>query len=74
MTNSVLFQLSAADNIRGRMMGLYMISFDFIGSIPLSILAEEIGVSAAISVGGTVLLVVSIILVLVIPTFRNRRM
>ncbi len=74
MTNSVLFQLSAADNIRGRMMGLYMISFDFIGSIPLSILAEEMGVSAAISVGGTVLLVVSIILVLVIPTFRNRRM
>jgi MFS family permease len=73
MTNSVLFQLSAADNIRGRIMGLYMISFDFVGSIPLSILAEEVGVATAISLGGTVLLGVSIILILFLPTFRNRR-
>ena len=74
ITNSVLFQLSAADNIRGRIMGLYMISFDFIGSIPLSILAEEMGVAPAISLGGIVLLIVSIMLVLFIPAFRSRRM
>lgn len=73
MTNSVLFQLSAADDIRGRIMGLYMISFDFIGSIPLSILAEEVGVATAIGLGGTFLLGVSMILLLFIPTFRDRR-
>ena len=73
MTNSVLFQLSAADDIRGRIMGLYMISFDFIGSIPLSILAEEVGVATAIGLGGTLLLGVSMILLLFIPTFRDRR-
>jgi predicted MFS family arabinose efflux permease len=73
MTNSVLFQLSAADNIRGRIMGLYMISFDFVGSIPLSILAEDVGVATAIGLGGTVLLGISIILLLFIPAFRSRR-
>jgi predicted MFS family arabinose efflux permease len=74
MMNSVLFQLSASDNIRGRIMGLYMISFDFIGSIPLSILAEEVGIATAISLGGALLLGVSIVLLLILPVFRNRRM
>jgi MFS family permease len=74
MTNSVLFQLSAADHIRGRIMGLYMISFDFVGPIPLSILAEEAGVATAIGLGGVLLLVITIMLFLFIPAFRNRRM
>ena len=52
-------------------MGLYMISFDFVGSLPLSYIAEASGVALAIGIGGGLLVLFCILVGLTLPSFRR---
>ncbi|MFX0200845.1 MAG: MFS transporter [Candidatus Hodarchaeota archaeon] len=69
--NSSLFQLSATDGLRGRIMGLYMMSLDFIGPIPISVAAESVSLPFAFSSAGAVLGGLGIAIMILRPNFRR---
>lgn len=71
---STLFQLSATPDMRGRVMGLRMLSsaIEPLGILPLSILADVIGVQFAVSLAGGLAVLFMISVGLVFPNFRRQ--
>lgn len=55
-TNNVLVQMLVPDEVRGRIMGIYMLTWGLspLGSLPSGILGDIIGVPAVIAIGGVV--------------------
>ena len=72
-TNNTLLLLNTEDRIRGRVMSLYMMTIGLypIAVLPTAAIAESLGAPLAISVGGGILLLFTLMLTLLRPTLRK---
>ena len=71
---NTLLQTGAPDHLRGRVMGFY--SFVFVGMAPFGaflfgVVAEYVGVSAAIAAGGAIVSLTVMIAALTVPSIRD---
>lgn len=73
--NSTLFQISAPPSMRGRAMSLYLLgqALQPLGIIPISVMADAIGVRVAVSAAGGLLILYMAATALLFPTFRKMR-
>ena len=74
--NSTMFQLNAPANMRGRVMSLYMLSqaLQPVGVLPVSILADSVGVRIAVITAGGLLVCFMAVVGAAFPRFRQARM
>jgi MFS family permease len=54
--NNAMIQHRVSDNIRGRVMGAYMLTWGFmpLGSLPMGMVAERVGITTAVAAGAIV--------------------
>ncbi|CAN5775866.1 MFS transporter [soil metagenome] len=71
--NNVLIQHRIDDNIRGRVIGIYMLTWGLmpLGAMPMGILGASIGIPSAVAIGAILAVVVIIALYLKSPDLRN---
>jgi len=71
--NNVLVQHRVTDDVRGRVMGAYMLTWGFmpLGSLPMGMIADRIGTPAAVAGGAVISSVLATILGLTSPTVRD---
>ena len=75
-TNNTILQTVTPDYMRGRVMGIYMIDVGMqpLGGVVAGILAENYSVSAAWVMGGSVGMVLVVLIALIAPSFRRLRL
>lgn len=75
-TNNTILQSVTPDYMRGRVMGIYMLDVGMqpLGGVIAGIIAEDHGVSTAWLLGGSVGLVLVILVTAVAPSFRRLRL
>jgi hypothetical protein len=56
-TNNILVQSNIPDEVRGRVMGLYMMTFGLnsFGTLPAGAIADSLGAPVAVGAGGVVI-------------------
>jgi hypothetical protein len=54
--NNAMIQHRVSDDVRGRVMGAYMLTWGFmpLGSLPMGMVADRVGITAAVAAGATV--------------------
>jgi MFS family permease len=54
--NNAMIQHRVSDNIRGRVMGAYMLTWGFmpLGSLPMGMVADRVGITTAVAAGAIV--------------------
>jgi len=72
-TNNTLLLLNTEDRVRGRVMSLYMMTIGLfpIAVLPTAAIAESLGAPLAISVGGGILFLFTLMMTLLSPTLRK---
>jgi MFS family permease len=72
-TNNTLLQINTEDRMRGRVMSLYMMTIGLlpVAVLPASAIAESLGGSIAVGVGGAILLIFTLAMTLLRPTLRR---
>ena len=75
-TNNSILQTVTPDYMRGRVMGIYMIDVGMqpLGGVVAGILAENYSVSTAWVMGGSVGMVLVVLITLIAPSFRRLRL
>ena len=75
-TNNTILQSVTPDYMRGRVMGIYMLDVGMqpLGGVIAGIIAEDYGVSMAWLMGGSVGLVLVVLVTAVAPSFRRLRL
>jgi MFS family permease len=73
--NNTIIQLMVADEYRGRVMSVYLMTFGLMpfGTLPMGALAESLGAPAAVAIHGVLSTVVIILVALKLPQLRNLR-
>jgi hypothetical protein len=71
--NNVLLQHGVGDDVRGRVMGAYMLTWGLmpLGALPMGIVADRFGTPVAVAAGAIVSTVLTAILGLTSPTLRE---
>jgi predicted MFS family arabinose efflux permease len=71
--NNVLVQHRVTDDVRGRVMGAYMLTWGFmpLGSLPMGMIADRIGIPAAVAGGAVISSVLATILGLTSPAVQD---
>jgi predicted MFS family arabinose efflux permease len=71
--NNAMIQHRVSDDVRGRVMGAYMLTWGFmpLGSLPMGILADRIGITAAVGAGAIVSSVLAALYGLRSPALRE---
>lgn len=71
--NNVLLQHRVTDEIRGRVMGAYMLNWGLmpLGALPMGMAADRFGVQAAVAAGAIISTVGTVILALTSPAVRE---
>jgi predicted MFS family arabinose efflux permease len=71
--NNVLLQHGVSDDVRGRVMGAYMLTWGLmpLGALPMGIVADRLGTPVAVAAGAIVSTVLTAILGLTSPTLRE---
>jgi predicted MFS family arabinose efflux permease len=71
--NNAMIQHRVSDDVRGRVMGAYMLTWGFmpLGSLPMGMLADRIGISTAVATGAIVSSVLAAIYGLRSPAVRE---
>jgi hypothetical protein len=71
--NNTVITSVVPDEVRGRVMSVLMMSFGLMpfGAVPAAILAESIGVSAVVAMGGLGLMITVALAYVVFPQFRT---
>lgn len=71
--NMALVQLAVADEMRGRVMSLAMMTFGLmpLGVFPMSIVAERVGIGAALLLGAAGLAIASLVAAVAFPSIRR---
>ncbi|MDO8669920.1 MAG: MFS transporter [Dehalococcoidia bacterium] len=73
MTNT-LIQVIVPDELRGRMMGFYMLALNGmmpLGSFQAGVLASNLGAPATLAIGGTIVVIFSIGVMIFVPRLRQ---
>lgn len=72
-TTNTLLQINTEDGMRGRVMSLYMMTIGLlpIAVLPASAIAQSLGGSIALGVGGAILLIFTLAMTLLRPTLRR---
>ena len=72
-SNNTLLQLHSDDNMRGRVMSLYMMTVGLLplGTLGLSQAAEYLGTPLAIALGGGVIIVFTVVMTFLRPALRS---
>jgi predicted MFS family arabinose efflux permease len=72
-SNNTLLQLNVDDNVRGRVMSMYMMTIGLfpIGVMPAAALAEAMGIPFAVGLGGGILLLFTLAMALLRPGLRK---
>jgi len=71
---NTLLQINVADEMRGRVLSLYTITFFGFapfGNLAIGVLAESLGLSETIALSGLVALVLSVIVMAIVPKLRK---
>ena len=71
--NNTLIQMNITDEVRGRVMSVYMMTFGLmpLGTLPAGAIAERWGAPIAITIGGGILAVVVLLLAILRPNVRR---
>jgi MFS family permease len=71
--NNTLLQLNVEDEVRGRVMGVYMLTFGMppLGALPMGIMASWIGMSHALAAGAVMMLIMVTIVSILYPELRR---
>jgi MFS family permease len=71
--NMSLVQLAVTPDMRGRVMSVIMMSFGLmpLGAVPISFIADLLGISAALVASAAALLVTTVVVAVVIPEVRS---
>jgi MFS family permease len=71
--NNTIIQLMVADEYRGRVMSVYLMTFGLMpfGTLPMGALAEAIGAPAAVAIHGGLTTLVVLLVALRLPSLRN---
>ncbi|TET40306.1 MAG: MFS transporter [Dehalococcoidia bacterium] len=71
--NNTLIQSNVPHQVRGRVMGIYMMTFALmpLGTLPLGALADAIGPSVAIGASGALIVLFTILMALLRPSLRR---
>lgn len=72
-TNNVLVQMLVPDEVRGRIMGIYMLTWGLspLGSLPAGMLGDLIGVPAVLAIGGVVTALSALATLVWFPSIRR---
>ncbi|MFC1963137.1 MFS transporter [Chloroflexota bacterium] len=72
-TNNTMIHLNVTDDMRGRIMGIYMITIGLfpLGVLPISAIAEVIGVQLAVGVSGAFLVLFTLMMAMLRPGLRK---
>ncbi|MFC2058160.1 MFS transporter [Chloroflexota bacterium] len=72
-TNNTMIQLNVADGMRGRVMGIYMVTIGLfpLGVLPVGAIAEFLGAQLAVGVSGAFLILFTIAMALLRPSLRK---
>jgi MFS family permease len=73
--NNTLLHLHVRDEVRGRVMGIYMMTWGFmpLGALPMGFLGEQIGVPHAIALGAVLSSLATLAVAVRIPALRTLR-
>ena len=73
--NNTLLHLNVTDEVRGRVMGIYMLTWGFmpLGALPMGFLGEQIGVPHAVALGAALSSLAILALAVRIPALRALR-
>ena len=71
--NNTLLQINVEDRMRGRIMSMYMMTIGLfpLGVLPAAAIAEAVGVSLPVWVGGAVIVLFTLAISLIRPTLRR---
>jgi len=71
--NNTLIQMNITDEVRGRVMSVYMMTFGLmpLGTLPAGAIAERWGAPIAVTIGGGILAVVVLLLTILRPNVRS---
>ena len=71
--NQTIIQMMVPEEVRGRVMGLYIMSWGLmpLGSLPAGVLADVIGAPAIVAIGGGITVVVALGALLFAPALRR---
>ena len=71
--NQTIIQMTVPDDVRGRVMGLYMMTWGLmpLGSLPAGVMADVIGAPAVVTIGGGVTVIVALAALLFAPALRR---
>jgi MFS family permease len=71
--NNTLLHLNVGDEIRGRVMGVYLLTFGMmpLGALPMGYLADRIGMSHAVAIGALLMLSSVIVIAIRYPELRR---
>lgn len=71
--NNTLVMLAIPDELRGRVMGVYMMTWGFmpLGVLPIGILGDLIGVPIVLAAGGLIMVATSVFIWLAVPELRE---
>jgi len=71
--NNTVVMMSIPDELRGRVMGVYMMTWGFmpLGVLPIGILGDVVGVPIVLATGGAIMAIVSLVIWLAVPELRR---
>jgi MFS family permease len=71
--NTTLIHMAIPDEVRGRVMGLFMMSWGLmpLGTLPAGLLGDVVGVPLVVSVGGAILALVALAALVFLPFLRR---
>jgi MFS family permease len=71
--NNTLIQSNTPQEVLGRVMSIYMITFALmpLGTLPISAIAEAIGVGMAVAVGGAIIFIFTLAMIILRPSLRR---
>ena len=71
--NNTLVQSNVTDEIRGRVMSVYMMTFGLmpIGALPIGALAEYVGAPLSVGVGGAIVAIFAVAMTVLRPSLRR---
>jgi predicted MFS family arabinose efflux permease len=71
--NNTLLHMNVTDEMRGRVMGVYLITFGLmpLGALPMGYLADQIGISHAVALAAVVMLLATVIVAVRFPEIRR---
>ncbi len=72
-TNNTLIQMNITDEVRGRVMSVYMMTFALmpLGTLPAGAIAETLGAPFAVTLGGSILAAFVLLLAVLRPQLRR---